>query len=356
MRRELRYLQGVELRQRGGRPVIRGYAARFNSPSLPLSGMFGAPFTERIMPGAFAKSIQNDDVRALVNHDPNQLLGRTKSGTLALREDEHGLFYEITPPDTTAARDVIESIKRGDMDGSSFGFSVPEGGDNWVKGEDGKQLREVREVKLYDISPVTYPAYPSTSVAMRSLFPDGMPEPVKEVRQDSEPDGDEGNLDDVLSMIRDAMSKLATAHKALGGTEDVLTVSGDLTNENGGDDKTQQPSRSYEWMSPELQRFYRQQDRKARMNAREDEFERMLLTTAPDSNAARMLKLDRELAEIKQEQAREDAHIEKDQHHERWRLKDPCAIIPLWRDINLYPWKAKEKEREKDPWAAYPLL
>jgi HK97 family phage prohead protease len=339
MRREFRYLQNIELRQRGGRPVIRGYAARFNSPSLPIGDMFHGLFTERIMPGAFSKSIQKDDVRALVNHDPNQLLGRTKSGTLALREDEHGLFYEITPPDTTAARDVIESIKRGDMDGSSFGFSVPEGGDNWVKGEDGKQLREVREVKLYDISPVTYPAYPSTSVAIRSLFPDGMPEPVNSV----------------LSMIRDAMAKLATAHKALGGTEDVLTVSGDLTNDNGGDDKTQQPSRSYSWMSPNLQAFYRLQDRKARMNQREDEFERMLLTIAPHSNAARALKNDRDLAEIKYEQARDAAREERDKLHQRWQRKDDWAAFPMYRSLDLYRPK-REERREKDPWAVYPLL
>jgi uncharacterized protein len=332
MRREFRFAKNIELRQVPDKPpVIRGYAARFNSPSLPIGDMFHGLFTERIMPGAFSKSIQKDDVRALVNHDANQLLGRTKSGTLTLREDSDGLYYEIHPPDTSAARDVIESIKRGDMDGSSFGFSVPEGGDNWVKGEDGKQLREVREVKLYDISPVTYPAYPSTSVAMRSLFPDGMPEPVNTV----------------LSMIRDAMAKLATAHKALGGTDDVLTVSGDLTNDNGGDDTTQQPSRSkysYQWMSPRMQRFYRQFEA-------EREFDALLAKADPNTNFGRLLAADREIALIEQDFAIMDNRDERDELRRRWESKDPYIAAPPWRSLELYPRKKKEKKPfRKDPW------
>lgn len=142
-------------------PVIEGYAAVFNSPSDDIGG-----FVETIAPGAFARAVRgDDDVRALWNHDERYVLGRTKNGTLTLSEDSVGLKVRIIPPDTQWARDAIESIRRGDVDQMSFGFKCLE--DAWVV-NDGVPVREVREVRLFDVSPVTFPAYPQTTVSVRS--------------------------------------------------------------------------------------------------------------------------------------------------------------------------------------------
>ncbi len=150
----------------GGKPKIVGYAAVFNSFSEDLGG-----FREIIRPGAFANALkENQDVRALVNHDPSLLLGRTKAGTLKLSEDTRGLRVEIYPPETTAGKDNVESIRRGDIDGMSFGFEVRGGGKAQVwREENGKTIRELHDLNLFDVSPVTYPAYPATTVAVRSL-------------------------------------------------------------------------------------------------------------------------------------------------------------------------------------------
>ena len=135
MKREYRANPGLELRQDLGEPLkIRGYAAVFNQLSERDLG-----FRERIMPGAF-KSLSGNDVRALVNHDPSQIIGRTKSGTLTMREDDHGLLVEISPPNTTLGRDAVESIKRGDLDQMSFAFQiVKDGGKGW-NGKDEKAV------------------------------------------------------------------------------------------------------------------------------------------------------------------------------------------------------------------------
>ena len=112
------------------------------------------------------KSLDTDDIRALFNHDPNYVLGRNKSGTLELREDEQGLLVRIKPPNTQWARDLQVSIERGDINQMSFGFTVEE--DEW-RSEDGYDVRELRKVKLYDVSPVTYPAYTATDVGVRAM-------------------------------------------------------------------------------------------------------------------------------------------------------------------------------------------
>ena len=154
----------IEFRLEGDdKPKIRGYAAVFNKMSDELGG-----FREKIAPGAFKKTLKEADVRALFNHDPNQVLGRVSSGTLSLREDDKGLWMEIEPPDTANARDVMTLIERGDVDQASFAFRVVK--DTW-QNEDGKMpTRTLDEVQLYDVSPVTYPAYPQTSVDIRSLL------------------------------------------------------------------------------------------------------------------------------------------------------------------------------------------
>ena len=163
MKQERRTLHSefrVEQRE-DGKKLIRGHAAVFNSET-DLGW-----FRERIAPGAFSESIGKDDVRALFNHDSNFVLGRNKAGTLVMREDERGLYVEIDPPDTQAARDLVTSIERGDISQMSFGFQTIK--DSWESDENEKKdLRTLEKVKLWDVSPVTFPAYQETDVAVRS--------------------------------------------------------------------------------------------------------------------------------------------------------------------------------------------
>lgn len=141
-------------------PVIEGYAAVFNAPSNDMGG-----FREVIHPGSFKKTIGESDVRALINHDPSLVLGRSKAGTLEMKEDIHGLRVKIHPPETTYARDLMESLRRGDIDQMSFGFNVVR--DEWDNVQ-GQITRHLFEVRLFDVSAVTYPAYPQTTVQVRS--------------------------------------------------------------------------------------------------------------------------------------------------------------------------------------------
>lgn len=140
--------------------TIAGYAAVFNSET-DIGGMF----REKIAPGAFAKAVAGDDVRALFDHESGSVLGRTKSGTLRMSEDAHGLAVEIDLPDTQVGRDLRESMARGDIDGMSFGFRVTK--QEWD--EAGKMpVRTIQEVELFEVSVVTFPAYADTEVALRS--------------------------------------------------------------------------------------------------------------------------------------------------------------------------------------------
>jgi len=163
---ERRMLDLAELRLDAEDEVrtIRGYAAVFDSMSQPLYG-----FREVIRKGAFKKSVRESDIRALWNHDPNYVLGRKSSRTLRLEEDEKGLLTRIFPPDTTWARDLMQSIERGDVSQMSFGFVAIK--DRWLPaGEDGLPVRELLEARLFDVSPVTFPAYQQTEVHVRALM------------------------------------------------------------------------------------------------------------------------------------------------------------------------------------------
>lgn len=160
---ERRAWQPVEVRvdQQDGEPAkIVGHAAVFNELSEKLWG-----FRERIEPGAFAETIKSDDVRALWNHNPDWVLGRNRAGTLTLAEDGKGLAVEIIPPDTQWARDLLTSIQRGDVNQMSFGFQVMD--EAWGK-EDGETIRTLKKVRLFDVSVVTFPAYPQTDAGVRS--------------------------------------------------------------------------------------------------------------------------------------------------------------------------------------------
>lgn len=140
--------------------TIAGYAAVFNSVTD-----IGGQFREQIAPGAFKSSI-GADVRALFDHDPANVLGRTKAGTLRINEDARGLAVEIDLPDTQLGRDLQASMARGDIDGMSFGFRVTD--QEWDEAGD-TPLRTIRGVELFEVSVVTFPAYPATEVALRSL-------------------------------------------------------------------------------------------------------------------------------------------------------------------------------------------
>ncbi len=126
---------------------------------------------ERIMPGAFDRAIKEaDDCRALVNHNADLCLGRSTSETLRLSIDANGQGEEIDPPDTQAGRDVCVSLQRGDITGSSFTF-FPD--DMTWREKDGVTIREVRSVQLFDLGPVTFPAYTSSTAGMRSAGDEG---------------------------------------------------------------------------------------------------------------------------------------------------------------------------------------
>ena len=143
---------------------ISGYAAVFDKWSEDLGW-----FREKIAPGAFADALKKSDTVALFNHDSNLVLGRTSNGTLRLKEDEVGLHMEVDLPDTQAASDLYKLVERGDIKQQSFGFIVEE--NEWRYGKNGElDERTITRVSdLFDVSPVTYPAYPDTSVAKRSF-------------------------------------------------------------------------------------------------------------------------------------------------------------------------------------------
>lgn len=166
---ERRYAQqGVEYRAaKEGKPdKLFGYALRFDS-DYPMWHKDIGDFFERVDRNAL-KNADMSDVRVLFNHDPNQILGRTKSGTARVGVDEKGLWYEVDLPESAAT--IREAIMRGDIDQSSWGFFLKKEKGDKVEIRDGKLYRTLMEVeKVLDASPVTFPANPDTSVAKRSF-------------------------------------------------------------------------------------------------------------------------------------------------------------------------------------------
>jgi hypothetical protein len=149
-----------ELRATDTGKTISGYAAVFNEVAD-----IGGSFREIIAPGAF-KGTLDGDIRALVDHDSGRVIGRSKAGTLRLKEDAHGLRTEIDLPDTTDGRDLAVSLERGDISGMSFGFRVTH--DEWDETGD-IPTRTIRSVDLFEVSAVAFPAYEGTELALRSL-------------------------------------------------------------------------------------------------------------------------------------------------------------------------------------------
>ncbi len=166
MNLEIRIAAGIELRATDGKNTLFGYAAKYNRDSKPICG----EFIERIAPGAFDRTLKEGtiDVRALFNHSMDYPLGRLGAKTLRLYTDDTGLRYEIDLADTTCGRDVRAYVEHGDVYGSSFKFRCQQ--DAWVYPTErgGMAQRTLLDCDLYDVSPVTDPAYEDTSVAIRS--------------------------------------------------------------------------------------------------------------------------------------------------------------------------------------------
>ena len=163
---ERRFYDVVELRAKkgdDGKRTLVGHAAVFDRMSVPMWG-----FREMVAKGAFAKTIKNDDIRALWNHDGSEVLGRNKnSKSLRLSEDTVGLAIEIDLPNTQRANDAFELISRGDVSQMSFAFKTIS--DRWHI-QDEQEIRTLVEVRLFDVSPVTFPAYPDTDISVRAHY------------------------------------------------------------------------------------------------------------------------------------------------------------------------------------------
>jgi len=177
MEKERRFLTGnIEIRAKeDGQPsrTIRGYAAVFDMESDKLAAKDNV-FVERISRNAFDNADKSDIV-CLFNHDSNYILGRSKNGEGSMKTgiDERGLWYELDLPNTTTGNDLLESLKRGDIQSSSFAFAIERGGDKWEKEERSGESIFVRSInkiaKVFDTSLVVNPAYPDATVALRSL-------------------------------------------------------------------------------------------------------------------------------------------------------------------------------------------
>lgn len=163
---ERRYIPNgysVRLEGAGDSRSIVGYASVFYNGTPDTEYLLRSNIKERVSPSAFQRAVQEShDVVALFNHDPSLILGRTTAGTLTLENDGNGLKYTVNPPASRA--DVLESVERGDITGSSFSFQVED--EEWTR-EGAFEIRTLKTLRLLDVSPVTMPAYKGTSVGVR---------------------------------------------------------------------------------------------------------------------------------------------------------------------------------------------
>ncbi|KGT40537.1 HK97 family phage prohead protease [Bacillus cereus] len=158
----------LEIREvEGGIRTIVGYAVKWEMKSVTMG--YWRRFKEQFKRGAFTDSLTQDDQLALWSHDYSRVLGRTKNGTLRLFEDEIGLRFELDLADTTLGDDTYKTIKRGDVDGVSFGFQMVK--EEWDESDPDNIVRSVTKAKLVEISPVAFPAYPDSQVSARSHDP-----------------------------------------------------------------------------------------------------------------------------------------------------------------------------------------
>ena len=164
-------------------PTINGYASVFHSDADPdgTTYQLGDGYFERILSTAFDRALrEKQDVRALLNHNPDKVLGRTTNGTLRLSVDTKGLKYEADPPQTQDGRDTVTLLQRGDITGSSFGF-IPRKVSHTE--ENGVVYRDIHDADLLDVSPVTYPAYTGSTSGVRSVDPKDAEAALKELAE-----------------------------------------------------------------------------------------------------------------------------------------------------------------------------
>lgn len=243
----------VELREESESRHIEGYGSVFNKRSVDLGG-----FTEIIASGAFDGLIERSDVKALLDHNPHRgILARSKNGqgSLKLEIDERGLKYSFEAPNTVLGDEVVEGLRRGDYSQSSFAFTVQD--ESWTKEEDGSYLRTINKIgNLYDVSIVADPAYPDTSVALRSLDafkaqesvmveeqvvepeetqepePEPEPEPIKEettpeVQEEPEPKEERNNISNTKNIHMSKFSLIKAINDVVNNrniNEDALSV------------------------------------------------------------------------------------------------------------------------------------
>lgn len=146
---------------------LEGYAAVFGENYTLLRDRWGEKFYERIMPGAFKDTISEraDDIFMLINHDWNKVVGRSNSN-LTLEEDEKGLRFELTVPNTTDGNDLLENVKNGLIRGCSFGFNITDEETRWD--EKWNFYRDITKVELFEVTATPIPAYSDTEIAARS--------------------------------------------------------------------------------------------------------------------------------------------------------------------------------------------
>lgn len=151
-----------EVRQEGDEKRIEGYFSVFGSDYELWPGA-----TESVDPHAFDGAL-GDDIRALIDHDTRLVLGRTTAGTLSLRTDDRGLWGSVLiNPDDQDAMNLYARVSRGDVSQCSFGFDIPDGGEEYTRKEDGTDHWTIKAVKLYEVSVCTFPAYRETEVQAR---------------------------------------------------------------------------------------------------------------------------------------------------------------------------------------------
>lgn len=160
---------GIEYREdtENGSKKLAGYVVKWEKKSFPMG--FFRRFKEQFKRGAFTESLQKDDQRALWSHDTAKVLGRIKNGTLLLREEAEGLYFELELPNTTLGHDAFESVKRGDVDGLSFGFRMIT--EEWDDKDQADIIRTITKASLIEISLIAFPAYPDSEVSTRSNDP-----------------------------------------------------------------------------------------------------------------------------------------------------------------------------------------
>ena len=245
----------IEIRATNSTPVVsqdsrtvEGYAVVFNSQSEDLG------FYETINPAAITEEVlKRSDVFCLFNHDQDKVLARSKYGTgsLQLQLDEQGLKYTFTAPNTDLGDELLEYLKRGDIDSSSFAFTVStdEGSEVWTTGTDGRQYREILKIdSLHDVSPVWTPAYSSTSVSQRTLdklnqLREMQDEKEKEVQEETVEKTDEVQKDEVPTQEEvekkntDTEDEKEQVEETVEKSDDVVDEDMDKDNDVEGEDK-----------------------------------------------------------------------------------------------------------------------